>query len=63
VSAALATVVVLAHHLNGALALAFALPPILVVGGAVLWLRRREPGEDEEFEWTAEDDEFVHGRP
>jgi hypothetical protein len=63
VSPVLAGLVVLAHHLNGALALAFALPPILVVGGAVLWLRRREPAEDAEFEWSAEDDEFVHGRP
>ncbi|WP_022928073.1 hypothetical protein [Patulibacter americanus] len=59
----LATVLVVAHHLDGALALAFALPPILVVGGAVLWLRRREPSADEEFEWSAEDDELVHGRP
>jgi hypothetical protein len=58
----LAALVVLAHHLSGPVALAFALPPLLVVGGAVLWLRRREPGEDEEFDWTADDDEFVHGR-
>jgi hypothetical protein len=63
VSPLLASLVVLAHHLNGALALAFALPPILVVGGAVLWLRRREPSEDEQFEWRADDDELVHGRP
>jgi hypothetical protein len=62
VSPLLATMVVLAHHLSGPLALAFALPPILVVGGAVLWLRRREPDEEERFEWAAEDDEFVHGR-
>lgn len=58
----LGTLVVLAHHLSGPLALAFALPPILVVAGAVLWLRRQEPGEDEEFEWGPDDDEFVHGR-
>jgi hypothetical protein len=62
VSPLLASLVVLAHHLDGALALAFALPPILVVGAAVLWLRRREPSADEEFEWSAEDDEVVHGR-
>lgn len=56
VEALVATVVVLAHHLNGPLALAFALPPILVVAGVVLFLRSRDTGEEEEFEcpttWT-----------
>jgi hypothetical protein len=55
-SALLGTLVVLAHHLSGPLALAFAAPPILVVAGAVLWLRRREPEADEEFEWADDDD-------
>lgn len=54
----LGSLVVVAHHLSGALALAFAVPPVLVVGGAVLWLRRREPREDEEFEWADDDDGF-----
>lgn len=57
-TALLGTLVVLAHHLSGALALAFAVPPILVVGGAVLWLRRREPSADEEFEWAEDEDGF-----
>jgi hypothetical protein len=52
-----AIVTVLAHHLSGPLALAFALPPILVVAGAVVLLRRREPGEDEEFDWADDEDE------
>jgi hypothetical protein len=55
VSVLLGTLVVLAHHLSGPLALAFAAPPILVVAGAVLWLRRREPEADEEFEWADDD--------
>ncbi|MEV4422928.1 hypothetical protein AB0L40_23555 [Patulibacter sp. NPDC049589] len=54
----LGTVVVLAHHLSGPMALAFAGPPILVVAGAVLWLRRHEPDTDEEFEWADDDDGF-----
>jgi hypothetical protein len=49
---------ILAHHLSGALALAFAAPPILVVGGAVLWMRRREAGADEEFDWAEDEDGF-----
>jgi hypothetical protein len=62
-TALLGTLVVLAHHLSGPLALAFAAPPIVVVGGAVLWLRRREPDGDEEFEWADDDDGFpVRGR-
>ncbi|WP_210491884.1 hypothetical protein [Patulibacter sp. SYSU D01012] len=61
VDALVATVVVLAHHLNGPLALAFALPPILVVAGVVLFLRTREPGEDEEFDW-ADDVDHVPSR-
>ncbi|CAB4945754.1 unannotated protein [freshwater metagenome] len=54
----LGTLLVLAHHLSGPLALAFAAPPILVVGGAVLWLRRREAGADEEFDWAEDEDGF-----
>lgn len=54
----LGTLLVLAHHLSGPLALAFAAPPILVVGGAVLWLRRREAGADEEFDWVEDEDGF-----
>jgi len=53
-SAVTAIVTVLAHHLSGPIALAFALPPILLVGGVVLWLRRREPSEEEEFDWEDE---------
>jgi hypothetical protein len=46
---------VLAHHLNGALALAFAAPPILVVAAVVLWLRKHGPSdEDEDFDWDDE---------
>ncbi|WP_320671334.1 hypothetical protein [Patulibacter defluvii] len=52
-----AMVTVLAHHLSGPLALAFALPPILVVGGAVLFLRRRAGDEDEEFDWADDEPE------
>jgi hypothetical protein len=58
VTAALATVMVLAHHLSGAIALAFALPPILVVAGAVVVLRRREPDADETFAWADGDEEL-----
>ncbi len=54
----LGTLVVLAHHLSGPLALAFAAPPILVVAGAVFWLRRREADEDETFEWAEDEDGF-----
>lgn len=46
---------VVAHHLDGALAAAFALPPLLLVAGAVLWLRRREPADEQEFDWTEDD--------
>jgi hypothetical protein len=51
---------VLAHHLDGAMAAAFALPPLLLVVGAVLWLRRREPGDDHEFDWAVDDDPPEH---
>jgi hypothetical protein len=54
----LGTMIVLAHHLSGPLALAFAAPPILVVAGAVLWLRRREPDEEQQFEWAEDEDGF-----
>ena len=54
----LGTLVVLAHHLSGPLALAFAAPPILVVAGAVMWLRRREASGDEEFDWAEDEDGF-----
>lgn len=54
----LGTLLVLAHHLSGALALAFAAPPIIVVAGAVLWIRRREAGADEQFEWVEDEDGF-----
>lgn len=47
-------ITVLAHHLSGPIAAAFALPPLLVVGGVVLWVRRREPGDDVEFDWADE---------
>lgn len=57
-SALLGTMLVLAHHLSGPLALAFAAPPILVVGGAVLWLRRREADVDEEFDGVEDEDGF-----
>lgn len=57
-SALLGTITVLAHHLSGSLALAFAAPPILVVGGAVLWLRRREASPEEEFDWAEDEDGF-----
>jgi hypothetical protein len=53
-------ITVLAHHLSGPIAAAFALPPLLVVGGVVLWVRRREPGDDVEFDWA--DDQDVNGR-
>lgn len=48
---------VLAHHLEGAIAAAFALPPLLLVAGAVLWLRRREPTEEQEFDWAVDDED------
>lgn len=57
-STLLGTTIVLAHHLSGAVALAFAGPPILVVAGAVLWLRRREPDADERFDWAEDEDGF-----
>lgn len=53
---------VLAHHLEGAIAAAFALPPLLLVAGAVLWLRRREPTEEQEFDWAVDDDPADDGR-
>ncbi|MBF6620800.1 MAG: hypothetical protein ITG02_11300 [Patulibacter sp.] len=48
-------ILVVAHHLEGGVALAFALPPLILVAAAVIWLRRREPDADQEFDWT--DDE------
>lgn len=47
---------VLAHHLEGGIAAAFALPPLLLVIGAVLWLRRREPADEQEFDWAVDED-------
>jgi hypothetical protein len=47
---------VLAHHLEGGVAAAFALPPLILVIAAVIWLRRREPDADQEFDWTDDED-------
>jgi hypothetical protein len=49
-------ILVLAHHLEGGVAVAFALPPLILVVAAVIWLRRREPGADQEFDWTSDED-------
>lgn len=49
-------ITVLAHHLSGPIAAAFALPPLLVVAGAVLLIRRHEPSDDVEFDWADEQD-------
>lgn len=54
---------VVAHHLEGAIAAAFALPPLLLVAGAVLWLRRREPTEEQEFDWAVDDEDGAGDRP
>lgn len=47
---------IVAHHLEGGIAAAFALPPLLLVVGAVLWLRRREPTDEQEFDWAVDED-------
>ncbi len=49
-------ILVVAHHLEGPIAAAFALPPLILVGAVVLWLRRREPSEEQEFDWAADED-------